>query len=293
MGMGATKKAGKKPITLKVVLGVLTAVTALIAASVALVNAFHGGDGGVESKPSTSVSVGNGSCVVTGDHNANIQCPITAPSSTAGAAPAVGTLSTAAGCGGEPVAQHPLPKAEICVVYWCKGEIIGARSGQMAQIKLRPKVTNNSDTALDVRTSEPSAFLLLVGGAHADKRWLPPPKTAASTLHPRRVSVNGVQYWGLPPNVTGDFSSTSSGYYTGFGSTWDQTSVAPGSSYLAVGTNADGSLVHHGNLVFEVPTDATGEMHPVGLALVNRNTGGVLAFQAFADWGKPSAPELF
>jgi hypothetical protein len=191
--------------------------------------------------------------------------------------------------------SRPLPVAWICVVYWCKGEVFD-EAGELvtdeAQIKLRPRVVNDGSKPLDVRLSSPSSILLLVDDAKAGERWNPPPLTRAAGDKPRRVSVNGQTYWGLPPNVNNDFRPVPGGLYDGFGSTWRISSVAPGSSYLETARNADGSLVHNGNLVFQVPL-SEGDMHLIGLALIDRKTGKVVSFQSSKDWGQKSEPSSF
>jgi hypothetical protein len=221
-----------------------------------------------------------------------------APTATKSADPLANqaALGSYEACGPEAIVSRPLPKAEICVIYWCKGEVFsttGRLSRTSLQIKLRPKITNNSDHALDVRVGQPSSILLLVSDKDARRRWEPPPLTERSGLRPRLLQVNGNSYWAIPPNVNGDATSAGNGYYTGFMSTWYESSIAPGSSFLETGKNGDGSLVHRNNLVFQLPMDKDGNIHPVAVVLVDRRTGAVLALQSFDHWGRPSEPQSF
>jgi hypothetical protein len=241
-----------------------------------------------------SKSLDEGVSVVTG------RSPTVQPTPTEGAhtppGSDVGSVSSHDSCGPDAPVSHPLPVAEICVIYWCKGEVFtlaGRRSRTSMQVKLRTKITNNSDKPLDVRLSQPSAIVLLIGGSNANRRWDPPPLTARSGVTPRRVGVDGATFWAIPPNVNNDVAVAPNGYYTGFASTWTVQSIAPGSSYLETSRDSSGQLVHNGNLVFEVPMDTAGAIHPVGIALLDRMSGRVLAFHGFAEWGAPSSPQSF
>ena len=187
-------------------------------------------------------------------------------------------------CGSEAPISRPLPVAQICVVYWCKGDVF-SETGELVvdklEIKLRPRIVNNSDKQIDVSTSKRSAILLLVSDPDADSKWSPPPLTNRANDRPRLVEFDGAQYWGLPPNVNGDFKVASNGYYTGFGSSWYEAIVAPGGSFLETSRDANHDLVHRGNLVFEVPA-IDGKIGVVGIVLINRTNGRVLAVQPFS-----------
>jgi hypothetical protein len=211
------------------------------------------------------------------------------------AVPTAGLVAMDMPCGEDAPVSRPLPTAEVCVVYWCKGvayDKAGRPVASRGQIKLRLRVTNNGDHDLDVRIKRPSRILMVVGGNDAGQLWDPPPLTRAAGDRPRQLSISGKNYWALPPNVNNDVSATSAGYYTGFASTWGGDPIPPGGSYLETRRKADGSLVHNGNLVFEVPADHGG-LHVVGIALIDPSSGRVLAFQSFDEWGKPSGPQSF
>lgn len=192
-----------------------------------------------------------------------------------------------------------LPEVEICVVYWCQGDVFlenGARVFDQRQIKVKPRLINNSTRAIRIAIDEPSALRLLVRGRDLGSHWSPPRKTAAAGDAPVLVTWQGAQYWAIPPNVPRDAYPTPAGVYTGFATAWDGEALAPGEAYFRpVRTRPDGGVIREGVLVFQVPLLNPAGMDVGGLALID--FGGaepeVLAVAGVDDWPEPTAPGLF
>lgn len=197
-------------------------------------------------------------------------------------------------CGPEASVSVPLPAVQICVYYWCRGDVFntdGTTDEAHAQIKVRPRIINNRASTLNVDISTPSAIRLLISEPRMPGSWGPPPLTARAGDRPIAVSYRGQQFWALPPNVPHDATAAANGMYTGFATSWTATDIAPGgSAYFPLRHRADGSPIQEGDLVFQLPQDAL----IVGLAVVSHSSHPtVLGIQLQKDWPKSSEPGSF
>jgi hypothetical protein len=188
----------------------------------------------------------------------------------------VTTVSHMEACGNPAEASKP-PKIQICVVFWCKGDVYSLTAGELddsqMQIKIRPQIFNSSPDPLSISIANPATIHLVVDARSLPGSWQPPPNTVKAADRPVQVSWKGGQYWAIPPNVNGDASETSSGFYTGFATDWHVDSVSPGGSYLAPLEYKPEYLPRQipkndGDLVFQVPLDDEGNVTIVGLAYV-------------------------
>ncbi|MET9290186.1 hypothetical protein [Nocardia beijingensis] len=191
-----------------------------------------------------------------------------------------------------------LPDVEICVAYWCVGKFhapdgVGWIEGR-GQIKLRPRIINNSAQAIDLSITPASAIRLLVATSTApDVWWQPPPVTAAAGDKPVIVTYEGRKYWAVPPNAPRDAVKIElpGNQYTfdGFATSWYETELAPGqTAYKPLRHGPDGNAVQEGNLVFNVPV-ATQDVGLKGLAVVDRDDPSrVVAFVDKKDWPAPA-----
>ncbi len=209
-----------------------------------------------------------------------------------------GLVSAGDPCGAAALVSRPLPDVQVCVVYWCKGTVYrpdGTEDHRHLQIKLRPRITNNSAQPVPIGNGNPSALRLLVRSPLLPTGWSPPTRTAAAGDRPVLVQWNGEQVWAVPPNVNGDAHLTAGSYYTGFATDWHTDTVAPGSSYFSPLTyGPDKTPDETGDLVFQLPVDAAGQVDIVGFAVVTPSaTPVVLAVTPRADWPQPSDPGTF
>jgi hypothetical protein len=199
-----------------------------------------------------------------------------------------------------------LPSAEVRVVYWCKGSVLaadGTLDKSQVQIKLRPRILNNTSEVIDTSISNPSAIRLLVTGKQVDVRWRAPQKTARAGDRPSIVECNGGTFWAIPPNVPGDAKVVAGPdgirSYDGFATIWGGVdSVGAGQSlYFPLRRNLTGSVIQEGDLVFQLPVEDDGSIRIYGLALVERRAGGsVLGLARFgepAEWGERVDPTSF
>ncbi|MEU4252443.1 hypothetical protein AB0F15_34075 [Amycolatopsis sp. NPDC026612] len=191
-----------------------------------------------------------------------------------------------------------LPSVDLKVVYWCKGEVFtsdGRLDLTHYQIKLRPRIVNNTSSPITIAITKPSAVRLLVTGKQVGERWTPPPRTAQAGDRPTLVQCNGRTFWAIPPNVPRDATRAGeSGYYTGFATTWDGTELGPGQSYFhPLRHDQRGKPVQESDLVFQVPLDDEAATI-YGLAVLETKPGGALLGVApFTDWGPPVEPSTF
>ncbi|MCA1606248.1 MAG: hypothetical protein LC775_12430, partial [Acidobacteria bacterium] len=97
-----------------------------------------------------------------------------------------------------------LPSVEIKVVYWCKGDVLiddDQLDNENYQIKVRPRLVNNTASSMNISVSSPSTIRLLVTGKQMDERWSPPPLTKKLGDQPILVTCNGGTFWAIPPNA--------------------------------------------------------------------------------------------
>ncbi|WP_156664553.1 hypothetical protein [Mycobacterium sp. 852002-51057_SCH5723018] len=224
------------------------------------------------------------------------------PVTTTPSTPPVTTVSHAELCGSA-AEQKPPPDIQICVVYWCKGDVYSAATNAIddsqMQIKVRPRILNSTPDPLPISTSKPASIRLIVDSPTLPESWQPPARTAAAADHPVQVSWNGSQRWAIPPNVNGDARELPNGFYTGFASDWHADSIPPGGSYFAPLEYRPEYLPRkipkdEGDLVFQVPLDQYGNVTVVGLAYVafaDRPT--ILGMAQKSDWPQPSDPSSF
>ncbi|WP_433353329.1 hypothetical protein ACQPYV_22725 [Micromonospora saelicesensis] len=210
-------------------------------------------------------------------------------------------VSSGTGCPKPDPTDPSLPPVEVKVVYWCKGDVFtkkGEKDPANIQIKLRPRLVNNTSSSLSISIGKPSAVRLLVTGKQIDQRWSPPPLTKANGDRPILVNCNGQTYWAIPPNVPHDASKTNAGYYTGFSTSWSGSSLSPGGSYWKpLRIDSAGTPTKEGNLVFQVPTDSKGEVIIYGLAVIDeKRRSTILGLAVMSNpeqWGPALHPAAF
>lgn len=196
--------------------------------------------------------------------------------------------------------DRQLPEVDICVVYWCKADVYDPETGELLadqlQIKLRPRLINNSSEPVRIEIASPSAMRLLVQGKDLDERWRPPVKTSAAGDTPILVEWHGAQYWAVPPNVPGDAQLTPYGFWDGFVTVWDGFMLEPGGSYFKPLTyQSNGRPRREGNLVFQLPTDDDGSVRLAGLAVVDVSGAEPRVIQVANadDWPPVVHPDSF
>jgi len=169
-------------------------------------------------------------------------------------------------------------------------------SKDSGQLKIRPRIVNNGSADVSVAITRPSAVRIIVS-IEDGNRWSPPAKTKAAGDLPVIVSIKGARYAAIPPNVPNDTRIVWSGNFAGpdgWVTTWKQTILKAGNqAFSPLRLDAKGVAIHEGNLVFQLPLDAHGDMHPVAIALIDPTTDQVLAYQLANDWGSPSNPQSF
>jgi hypothetical protein len=229
-----------------------------------------------------------------------------APAATTGPTPAAPTTPTtppppdpvvavpAGGCPDPDPSDPVLPDVEVCVVHWCQGPVLdratGAEVPGQRQVKVRPRVLNNSTATLDLTLGGPQpAMRLLIRSTALPDGYSPPPRTAATGARPVIVTWNGQPYWAVPPNVPRDaYLAGDSGLYTGFATIWDGGRLGPGQAYHKPLRGRK----QEGDLVFQVPIDGDGAVRIAGLAYVTRQ-GEVLGAQPATQWPPPRDPTTF
>jgi len=150
---------------------------------------------------------------------------------------------------------------------------------------------------MNISIGSPSAIRLLVTGKQIDQRWAPPPLTKSLGDQPTLVKCNGGTFWAIPPNAPRDASTTSTGEYAGFATSWDGVELGPGQSHFKpLRHHLNGSAVQEGNLVFQVPLDENGEAIIYGLAVLDPQYNSVLGIALFGNsdqWGARLDPNSF
>jgi hypothetical protein len=197
-------------------------------------------------------------------------------SSTTGATspllPSSVALSYADTCPGIDPSDPVLPEAEVLVVFWCKGPVLDEDGNLVVdhvQLKIRPRIVNNSGQPLGIGILAPSPLRLLMTAKDVAGRWAPPRLTKAAGDRPVLVAWGGQTFWGVPPNQAHDAYATPTSYYTGYATVWDGTVLGPGQSYFKPRRpRPGGGGVREGDLVFQIPVDDDGSVLVAGLALV-------------------------
>jgi hypothetical protein len=185
---------------------------------------------------------------------------------------------------------------------WCQGIVVfpnGAIDLSRIQVKVRPRIANNTQEPLDVSIWKPAAVRLLVASSDLPDSWRPPHATAQEGDMPFLVEADQQHYWAIAPDVPKDVDlpdDRTHTFETGFASFWSTASVAPNSMYPPPTHRDDsGNVDQDGDLVFQLPAkNASNNATIGGLALIDRNDPSkVLAFARFADWGPRLAPTDF
>ena len=206
-------------------------------------------------------------------------------------------------CANPNPSDRQLPPYELCVVNWCQGIVTfpdGSIDGSRIQIKLRPRIVNNTLNALDVSIWKVAALRLLVSSSDLPGAWRPPKATAGQGDDPFLVEVEGQRYWSVAPDLPRDVDlpdPRSGATEIGFASFWKEASVAPSSVYpppiprdqngRAI-RGADGRFDQDGDLVFQIPSkNEVNNSGYYGLALIDRAepTAKPLAVAWLDDWG--------
>ncbi len=229
--------------------------------------------------------------------------PSSLPTATPTAPPSGLPVSSAGGCPLPDPTDPSLPSVEVTVVYWCRADALtsdGQVDPKNLQVKLRPRLVNNTAHPISISIKNPSTIRLLVTGKQVDQRWSPPPRTRKAGDQPMLVECNGGTFWAIPPNVPNDVATAgNSGYYTGWATWgWDDIEIGPGSAYFKpLRHNADGTPVYEGDLVFQVPLDNDGQVRIYGLAVIDPQRSnslfGVALFGNSEQWKEQLAPSAF
>jgi hypothetical protein len=197
-----------------------------------------------------------------------------------------------------------IPDYQLCVINWCQGIVVfpnGSVDESRIQIKLRPRIFNNTAKPLDVTIWKPSALRLLVASSDLPDSWRPPPTTAAQGDAPSLVEVDGQKYYAIAPDLPKDVdlpTDRTKPAEVGFASFWSEAFIPPNSFWPpSTHRDANGNLDQDGDLVFQLPAKTVSNNATVGgLALLDRNdTAKVLAFAPFGPekWGPRLAPMDF
>lgn len=187
------------------------------------------------------------------------------------------------------LSDKKIPEYFVCVMNWCSGPVLnldGSVDATQTQIKLHPRIINNSGTDLDLGIGKNSALRLLVASSDLPASWQPPQLTAAEGDGPIILEYSGQSYWAIPPNVPHDEYLTEAGW-TGYATSWDSPQLHANEMYPPLTSyRPDGNPIQQGNLVFQVPTqDRFNNSSLLGLALLERDTGRILWVSEFEDWG--------
>jgi hypothetical protein len=211
-------------------------------------------------------------------------------------------IAPAQGCPLPDPTDPSLPSISVTVVYWCKGEVLkgdGSVDDQNYQIKLRPRLVNNTASTMDISLSKPSPLRLLVTAKQVDKRWSPPPLTRKGGDKPILVECNGGTFWGIPPNLQHDATLMTEDQYSGFATIWDGSKLGPGKSYFKpLRHRADRSAIQEGDLVFQVPNNKGAQTGIYGLAVLDLSKPtpsvlGVAMFENKEQWISVLHPTQF
>lgn len=293
--IGAGSSRPSRPRTVTAVTGLIVTIASVGSLLIGVVpfktgaHSEAGGERTISRSPSSSLE---------SDHRGAAGQPSSAKPSPTPRPSATGVATSNEDSCGPTAAQHPPPPVQVCVVYWCKGDVVlpdGEADPRHIQIKVRPQIINNSAHTLSIDIGKPAAVRLLVRSAELPALWGPPPRTKSAGDRPVLVSWNGSELWAVPPNVNHDAAPTPSGFYTGFATSWTATSIAPGSSYFSPLTQrANGQPNQTGDLVFQLPVNSQGEVEIFGLAVITRTAQPiVLAVAPRTQWPQPSQPSSF
>lgn len=227
-----------------------------------------------------------------------------APSTMTTALPAEqrqdGSLQIDHECGDLSPTAWALPAYQICVVNWCQG-IVTNRDGTIdsgrVQIKLHPRIANNTSEPLDIAiTQRPSPLRLLVASDDLPASWRPPDLTAENNDRPFLVQLQGQNYWAIAPNLPHDIDSMD-GPVAGFATFWDRAQVGPNSFYPPPTQRdiAGNAIEQQGDLVFQLPArNQSNHARFAGLGLFSRSSPTtLLAFADHKDWGPRLNPNQF
>lgn len=185
------------------------------------------------------------------------------------------------GCGNAARETVTVPDVEICVVYWCTGAVYRAFAGSVEtdttqfQYKIRPRIFNSGEDAVNISITSPSPLRLIVGSPELAARWSPPELTATAGDTVFSVDWNGTRYWAVPPNVQGDVVELP-GTWSGFSTFWDGAMLDGGATfYKRLRFDSAGSAIQEGDLVFQLPYNPDGsEPTVIGLAYVTTSMSG-------------------
>ena len=192
-------------------------------------------------------------------------------------------------CSTPNASDKKVPDYLLCVMNWCQGDVFfpdGALDSTRIQIKLHPRVINNTSDTLDISIWKPAALRLLVSSSDLPGSWRPPPATAKEADEPYTVQYDNQTYWAVAPNVPHDIDQMV-GPVTGFASFWDLDAVPPNSMAPPLTYWENGRVVQQGDLVFQLAArTSTNNADILGLALIDRrDPTRVLALAKFDDWG--------
>ena len=210
--------------------------------------------------------------------------------------PSASSVPSDKGCPMPDPTDPTLPAVDVHIVLWCTGDVETPEGTDPAnyQIKLRPRLINNTPGPIDISLSARAPLRLLVAGRQIDQRWSPPPRTRAAGMTTVLVRCDGQNYWAIPPNVPHDAVLVGD-YYSGFVTSWDGTTLGPGESYFRpLRHRDDGRPVQEGNLVFQVPLDdEAADIY--GLAVVDFSTAepAILGVETVDRWGPKVDPTTF
>ena len=245
----------------------------------------------------TCVAAVIGAFIVPGRAPAGPQTESPTPTTSQPTLPELTTPSTSVepdGCG-EPAAVTVGPAdVEICVVYWCNGEVRSLITGEVdptqIQYKIRPKIINTDpDHPLNIALTAPSPLRLIVDSTMLPQHWEPPPVTAANGDTVLPFLRDGHQYWAVPPNANHEAYQVGD-WWSGFATIWDDTEIAPSLVYFKkLRLSEDGvTNTQEADLVFQVPKNADGsDPHIIGLAYVSITADNTAVSRAMDPWPWP------
>ena len=223
---------------------------------------------------------------------------------TTPSAPSAGTSTLDGHCNPANPSDWKIPDYELCVIAWCEGIVVfpnGSVDESRFQVKVRPRISNNTGAPLDVTIWKTSALRLLVRSSDLPDSWQPPKKTAEFGDKPYLVDANdGQRYWAVAPNIPKDVDlpdDMTKPTDIGFATFWGASSIPHDSAYppLTQGYDANGRLDQDGDLVFQLPaTTASNSLEFVAVVLVDRaDPAGILATAWLKDWGPKRDPKSF
>lgn len=223
------------------------------------------------------------------------------PLASSSSQPSGSPVPSTTGCPMPDPTDPALPPVEVRVIYWCHGDVLtseGTVDTENYQIKVRPKLANNTNTSMTISINNPSSIRLLVSGSQIDQRWSPPPLTKKTGDKPLVIDCNGGKFWGIPPNLPRDAVLTKENYYSGFATSWHETQLNPGQvAFKPLRTGPEGQPIQEGNLVFQVPLDENGAARIYGLAVIDPTRAnkvlGIALFEKEGDWMQKLHPTAF